>query len=173
MSSLTQLPLFDMIEIPLTKGYKAIVDVIDGDLAQFKWSICGEPWHYARRAIYPYEDKRKQQIIMMHRLILERQIGRFLIADEIGDHIDGNILNNQRSNLRVVNSCQSMWNTRRSARNTSGFRGVYAYKGGWRANISINGKRIHLGCFKSLDEAAKVYEKAAEELYGEFRRVEP
>ena len=44
--------------------------------------------------------------------------------------------------------------------NTSGFRGVSYYKilNKWKAQITVNNKRIHLGLFKTALEAAKAYE---------------
>jgi len=168
MTSVTQLPLWGTIEIPLNRGYKVIVDAIDGDLAQLKWCITTKEWPYARRAI---RAEGKQRIVFMHRLVLERTLGRSLSIDERPDHINGNIHDNRRSNLRAVSDLHNHWNIKRSARNTSGVKGVYFSNGHWRANISVNGKRFHLGYYETIDDAAKAYEKASIELHGEFRRI--
>lgn len=47
----------------------------------------------------------------------------------------------------------------------SGVRGVYAYKGSWRAQVVHNGARIHLGAFSTLEEAEKVAIACRNELY--------
>ena len=39
-----------------------------------------------------------------HRLVMEKSLGRLLTADEVVDHIDGDITNNDPSNLRVFSS---------------------------------------------------------------------
>src|SRR5699024_4043144 len=56
------------------------------------------------------------------------------------------------------------------ANNTSGYRGVSWNKdaGKWNARITIDGRRIHLGYFADVEEAADAASAAREELYGEF-----
>jgi hypothetical protein len=61
-------------------------------------------------------------------------------------------------------------NCRRRSDNRSGFKGVTFYKknGTWQADIQLNGKQIYLGRYASPQEAAKVYDAAALEYFGEF-----
>lgn len=51
--------------------------------------------------------------------------------------------------------------------NTSGIRGVHWRKKDkrWRAQIKINGKKVHLGDFKNKTDAALAYKKAALEYH--------
>lgn len=53
--------------------------------------------------------------------------------------------------------------------NTSGFKGVNwsKEKGMWHAKIGVNYKRIHLGYFETISEAAHAYEKAVRKYEGE------
>jgi hypothetical protein len=71
------------------------------------------------------------------------------------DHIDGNKLNNNVSNLREVTHRENL-----SKRKTSSqYPGVYFNKKlkKWHAQISINYKRVHLGYFNDEKEAYKAY----------------
>jgi hypothetical protein len=91
------------------------------------------------------------------------------------DHINGNPLDNRKRNLRVVTHGQNMINTRKRKDNTSGYKGVtkHSIKGNeyWVARIHTNGKSKILGYFKDIVAAAKTYEIAAVDCFGEYRRV--
>jgi hypothetical protein len=88
------------------------------------------------------------------------------------DHIDGNGLNNNPSNLRLANQTQNGWNRGPNRNNTSGKKGVTQRKDSkkWRALIVVNGVRKYLGSFDSADEASAAYESAAREFFGQFYR---
>jgi len=83
------------------------------------------------------------------------------------DHIDGNRSNNKWSNLRDVTRLENKRNLGKVTTNTSGHTGVMWYKAGekWHAQITVEGKAIHLGYFENLEDAVKV-RKEAEEFYG-------
>lgn len=89
------------------------------------------------------------------------------------DHIDGNRLNNTRSNLRLASNAQNQCNVGLQINNTSGFKGVSwaANKNKWVARISVAGRRIHLGHFSCKVEAARAFNSAAEKYHGEFARI--
>lgn len=82
------------------------------------------------------------------------------------DHIDGNSLNNDISNLRWVTHLENMTNTRKRKRGTSKFQGVYHQSNRWTANIVRNGIKYYLGSFKTEEEASQAYERKKEELDG-------
>lgn len=67
------------------------------------------------------------------------------------DHINGNTADNRIENLRLVTHQQNMCNRKRRSDNSSGYPGVYFNKSAnkWHASIRVEGKRIHLGYFKS------------------------
>jgi hypothetical protein len=54
--------------------------------------------------------------------------------------------------------------------NTSGYNGVYWDKQNkkWRAHITYQNRKYHIGCFDDPVEAGKAYDKKALELFGEF-----
>jgi hypothetical protein len=91
------------------------------------------------------------------------------------DHIDGSALNNAIANLRECTMSQNQANKRRRVDNASGFKGVYLNSDRkvptWIAEIRQNGRKIHLGTFKSPEEAHRAYVEAAERIYGEFARA--
>jgi len=99
----------------------------------------------------------------------------------VTDHIDGNKLNNCRSNLRVVTSAKNSFNRQISKceSKTSQFKGVNWHKSNkkWRAVIKSIEDRItkqrHLGYFSNELEATKAYNKAAIMLFGEFAKLNP
>lgn len=89
------------------------------------------------------------------------------------DHIDMNRSNNRIANLREATTSQNKGNSRAYSNNTSGVKGVCWNKNGrfWQAQIRFQGKKLHLGCFGDINDAAAAYEKAAAELFGEFGRA--
>lgn len=155
-----------MKTINLTKGYVALVDDDDFErLSQYKWMA-----HEKKTNTYARRNKSvngKVKTIIMHRFIMGAP------DDMQIDHIDGNGLNNQKSNLRICTIDENL-------RNKGKIEGtLYKYKGlSWcktknryKASINFNGKKISLGRFKTQEEAALAYNKAAIELHGEFARL--
>ena len=73
------------------------------------------------------------------------------------DHIDGNGLNNQKSNLRLVTNRQNCMN--RHQITTSKYPGVTWNKRSrkWVAQAQIDGKHIHIGTFSTEKEAYEAY----------------
>lgn len=87
---------------------------------------------------------------------------------EIVDHIDRDVTNNRRSNLRIVTHQENMRNRNKDCTNTSGYIGVSEDKSGrrkkrWRAFIT--GKT--LGYFYTREEAYDARRKAEKEIYGD------
>jgi HNH endonuclease len=156
-----------MIEIQLTKGQVAIVDDCDADLAAVNWSCSNG---YAKRSI----GARGNEIqLSMHRVILERIIGRELSTDEVPDHIDRNKSNNSRSNLRVATRQKNSMNrAKQSGCNlTSQYKGVSKHPAAgceWRAMLYVSRKPILIGYFKTELEAAIAYNHVAVVQHGEF-----
>ncbi len=69
------------------------------------------------------------------------------------------------------------WRTRstssRNRKTTSktGYTGVYIENKKYRAIITINGKAVHIGMFKTPEEAARAYNKRAKEVYGDMAKL--
>jgi hypothetical protein len=89
------------------------------------------------------------------------------------DHIDGNKLNNQRSNLRLCTNGENMRNKLEITSNKSGHRGVCRKKNHWKwtATIKLNKKNIHLGYFSAKKEAIAARKLAELKYFGNFAPV--
>ena len=154
-----------MIEIPLTHGKFAVVDDDDSDLLHFRWHY--SKYGYALRAT-KVKEKRTSKKVPMHRIILERKVGRPLLKSELTDHRDQNRLNNQRDNLRIATRAQNMWNSGKSITGKNPYKGVSLHRGVWDARIGFHGKMHHLGSYKTPEEAAHAVNDAATRFYGEY-----
>jgi len=90
------------------------------------------------------------------------------------DHINMDRTDNRWANLRIATQTQNMENRGALATNTSGFKGAHWHKHArkWRAQITVNGKKHHLGHRNTREEAAALYAAAAEKHFGEFARIE-
>ena len=144
------------------------LDAVDKEWAdQHKWRNSNG---YAVRNVAVNGGKRRT--ISLHREIIKRKLGLCEIPEEKWvDHIDGDTFNNTRSNLRLCTPQQSARNRKRPRNNTSSQKGVYWDKDQkkWRAEI-YDMRKIDLGRYNTLQEAAEVRRKAEEELFGEFMR---
>lgn len=87
------------------------------------------------------------------------------------DHRDLNRLNNRRKNLRSATTSQNVANRPLSSLNTSGFKGVRRSRNKWRADIRQNGIKKSIGTFNNIVDAAKAYDAAAIQIFGEFARL--
>lgn len=83
------------------------------------------------------------------------------------DHENGNRSDNRIANLRIAGDAENGKNKCLLSRNTSGIMGVFwcARRRSWRAQIGIDGRRIHIGNFASFDSAVSA-RKAAEKEFG-------
>jgi hypothetical protein len=86
------------------------------------------------------------------------------------DHINGNPADNRIVNLRQCSHAQNTRNVARR-RNRWGFKGIYRHRSKWRAEITVNGRRIHIGVYSTPQEAADAYDEAARLHHGEFART--
>ncbi|HED1260374.1 HNH endonuclease [Enterobacter hormaechei] len=91
------------------------------------------------------------------------------------DHINGNPSDNRIENLRLATHQQNMCNRKKRIDNTSGYPGVYFNKAAnkWRACIRVEGKRIHLGYFKTAQEAHDKYVEASKNYHSQYTRAQP
>ena len=157
----------DKINIRLHDGNTATIDAKDAHL------VCGLHWSAIKSngKIYAAHVARvggKTKTTYMHRLLCD------VDAQMTVDHINGNSLDNRRSNLRQATQSENMRNVGLTCANTSGAKGVHWLKSAskWQARIRHEGKRIHLGLFDNLDDARAAYQSAAVRLHGEFCRNE-
>lgn len=156
-----------MKEIRITKGRVALVD--DEDflrVSSFAWQAInnGDGNWYARRS-YPRVYGQPRRTEYLHQFLMP---GCVLV-----DHKNGNGLDNQKSNLRAASPSQNNANSRKKRAASSKFKGVSwsVRVGQWAAQLVARKKHYWLGYFESEDAAARAYDSAARQHFGDFANV--
>jgi len=156
-----------MATITLTQGQQTTVDEQDLELvSKHKWCALKVASGSYYATTHVAVAKGKQRRVYLHRLITQAQAGLVV------DHIDGNTLNNSRSNLRVCSHAQNLGAFRRQkSKNTSKYRGVYyspKAKRHWIARLQCKGQYFYAGAHETEVAAAKARDAKALELWGEY-----
>lgn len=158
-----------MKPVVLSQGAIALVDDHDFErVTALRWELKGKPgFLYAQRS-------RNGKAIAMHRFILGAAPG------QIVDHINGDGLDNRRSNLRLCSALENTRNRTRYARKkraSGGYLGVTFHRqsGLWFAFIHAGerdergeARRVSLKYHATAEAAARVYDSAATHYFGEF-----
>ena len=112
---------------------------------------------------------KKTKMITVHRLVASTFLPNPEIKKSV-DHINNDIKNYKLTNLRWATLSQNQQNQKKSIKNTSGFKGVSFVKktNKWRADITINGKRINLGSYMNKEDAVNIRIQRAKDEYGEY-----
>jgi hypothetical protein len=148
-------------EIPLPNGLVALVDDEDhAYLSQFNWHVQKNgKYQYVVRMV---SDNGRPRLIIMSRVITQAP------ADLVVHYRNRNTLDLRRENLVVV-PARSVFKYRPPTSGSSQYRGVYwsKDKDRWRGMIRMNGRKIHLGYFQDEAAAARAYDQAAHQYFGE------
>lgn len=147
------------VMIPLSGGKFAIVDEADAPLV-----LNGKRWSAAQRrsrAWYATQGR-----VGMHALIA---------GFKGADHVNRNGLDNRRINLRPATPSQNSANVAPTRSNTSGYKGVSwdRRRSKWVVQIGYNGSAFKLGLFDDPVEAARAYNRAAVDTFGEYAWLNP
>lgn len=128
-------------------------------LSAYKWHINDQGYALGSR-----RSNGSKEHIRMHRFLMNAS------EDLVVDHINGNRLDNRKSNLRICTKHQNSISHHRIAKNDSGCLGVYLDKNTnkWTSAITVNCKTVHLGSFHSKEEAIQARLAAEDKYYGEF-----
>lgn len=150
--------------LQLSKGFNTLIDANDFDeVRRFKWHFHGQIGNgYAARNISTGSIPR-QKVLRLHREL--SGVG----PDRRVDHRNGDPLDNRRCNLRVATPLENGRNIHRTT-GRSKFKGVCwnPVKRHWKATIRVVGKRVYLGSSQTEEGAARLYDAAAREHFGEF-----
>jgi len=150
--------------IPLTRGFVAVVDAADFDWLS-KWN-----WHVYKHATGTFYAVRRVNhgdgaytLIFMHRVILKTRKGY------VGDHWNGDTLDNRRCNLRNVKRRKNNQNRKVYKCNSSGYPGIRPMKGCNRLMVRIGDE--YLGLFETWEEAIRVRQAAERRVFREMSRL--
>lgn len=126
-------------------------------------------WHQSKEGYVRRWDKSsgKPRLLGLHRQIMGDPPGMLV------DHINGDPSDNRRENLRVCSKTENNRNASIRRHNALGIKGVYfdPRRETYRAQIVVDGKKMHLGSFKTAPEAKDRYDSAAKHFHREFARL--
>lgn len=149
--------------LDLPHGHRTVIDEAD-------WPLVAALTLYRGTNGYVYfsvwkDGKSTPQTL--HRFLTGAPKGRHV------DHVNGDPLDNRRANLRVTSPGLNQVNRKRLNRNNvSGVRGVQhvprlSTRSPWRAQITVDGRNLHLGLFATRNAAVAARRAAEVRLYGE------
>jgi hypothetical protein len=152
------------IEMANGKG-TVIVDDDDYEfLSKFPWrrSTQGRPITNIRCL-----ETKKRKTVLLHKLIFSVENGLYV------DHINGNFLDNRKSNLRQASPQQNQWNRKCGKMSKTGIKGVGFCKKSkkWRVSMFFDGRYNTIGRFDCIGIAIKKYNEAARQKHGAFARL--
>jgi hypothetical protein len=151
-----------------------LVDLEDKDLlVEYAWQMVGSRLGYL--GAWSKMVKGRRHRVSLHRLIAERIYGP-LAPGVCVDHINGDPLDNRRTNLRLASRRQNNMNSAKRSTSKCSYKGVsyvpnHSKARPWLARIIVNKKNIFLGHFTDELSAAKTYDEAAKIHFGEFARL--
>lgn len=116
---------------------------------------------------YLYRISPEKRMISLHREIIKAPKGSLV------DHINGNVFDVRRSNLRLASYRQNSCNRSKHRAASSKYLGVGFHKaaGKWRVRIRDGAKRLEVGHYNCEIQAARAYNEAALKYHGEFARL--
>ena len=131
------------------------------ELSAFNWRVLhGRHGRYAVR--YERVNGRSRKV-SLHSAVFGEVPDGFEI-----DHRNRNTMDNRQENLRAATTQQNQANRGPQRNNTSELKGVSWKQEKWHAQIEVNGRSIHLGCFDDKIAAGRVVDDEAKFRFGEF-----
>lgn len=166
-------PWFDYTQVKLAgnhakdadDGNIMLVSKIDlNAIINFKW--------YLNRGGYPatygtFDNTIKfSRPVPLHQLLHGKLAKGFVV-----DHINRNRLDNRRENLRICTAAQNSWNRKKPKNSKNRYKGVTKVgkrNPSYTASITKDGVKHEIKDIQTEEQAAKVYDMMAEELFGEY-----
>lgn len=156
-----------MATLKTTSGEEFIVDDdVVSSICRFAWKLDKDGYVYRKTTI----NGKKGRSVRLHRVVFSETDPLVCV-----DHINGNKLDNRRSNLRRSTKMQNSQNRQKNGGTSSLYRGVTWSSSArkWQAQIVSGNKREYIGVFDDEHVAAHEYNKRAIQLHGEFARLNP
>jgi hypothetical protein len=129
--------MINAVELALSDGQLALVSAEDFErVSKLRWSV-----HSVKRRYKYVTTYTNGKHYHLHRFIcgLERGDRRMV------DHIDGDCLNNTRTNLRICTNTQNQWNKQKcKTPRASTFKGVHRWRDRFKAGITVNNTKNQL-----------------------------
>lgn len=149
----------DYVTLYTNNGLPFLVDI--DDFSKVYDFAC---WSASKKGYI--EGRHDKQHYFLHRFIMNCP------EDMYVDHISGDVLDNRKSNLRIVTIQQNQMNHKLHSTNTSGVSGVSWNKRSnkWHSRIIYKGKCYHLGYYDDINDAIQARYNAEMQYYGEYRR---
>lgn len=146
-------------DIAIGKTKKGAEFIIDADdmpkVSQHNWFVInGQGYLY------------NATVGLLHRYIMSCP------DDKIVDHINGDVKNNRKANLRICTKAENSYNRKKHRNNTTGCSGVQYLKDlkKYKAGITCNHQYHYLGLYDKYEEAVQARIQAEIDLFGDFRR---
>lgn len=149
-----------MKRIELGKGKQALVDDDDFEmLSHWSWNLSSDGYAQNSR-----RNPGRTSTVRMHRMVTLPD------PDVDIDHINRDKLDNRKCNLRFADDTLNRANTPKRPGSSSRFKGVTFHHRcrKWQAQIQYRGINLYLGLFRSEEQAAKAYDRAARSHFGDF-----
>lgn len=144
-----------MKKIKLASGKYTIVD-------EDVYTMFGNKKMWLCNKYVVFYDRNLKKVVRLHRQILGEPMGKLV------DHINRDPLDNRRKNLRPCTFMENIRNHNLRSNSRYGRPGVTKWRKGWKAQIRVNNQEVYLGCYKNIEDAFEVYEKANKLYFGDF-----
>jgi AP2 domain/HNH endonuclease len=169
-----------MKEIQTIDGFTVLVDDEDYGYISECYDLHIDKLGYVQCRIknkFKYKNMGLWSSLSLHKLLMNpEKTGRRITVD----HIDGNKLNNQKSNLRICTHQENMWNRKPQSVYAneevySEYKGVTWCKSNKKWMVQLRGyevgKRGYVGTFTNEIAAANAYNYYALQIFGEFAQL--
>lgn len=148
----------DIVYLKTSKGNLFKIDTEDHE------RIKGSRWTKNASGGYLVA-RRNNRLIRLHRLIM----GVLNDLEVVVDHIDGDVNNNLKENLRVTTQRKNARNTTYHYNAEIKYPGVRETASGtYQARIYVDGKEIHIGNYESVEKAIEARKEAETKYFGEY-----